>query len=262
MAYPPIPLDGFERREELLKSVYRYMDEQFPVMFYRTNDFVHSQRVLWHLESILPMAEQVYGSKFDVGLARMIALVHDDVEMNVGEDPVGDVQLYVKERMSPEERREMDRREGKVIQELSKMFPTLINGFHYGSLLFAAKEKLGLEAQLVSYCDKFDGFGEALHEVFAGNRYFIRPATTYPSRLRDFRKLYPKLRLLLGIEHPMFRIEDIDFKAVAEEGSLHTQDSIRVYSKYSPYEVWKANIMYKGGLKALTEQKERLQRSA
>ena len=81
---------------------------------------------------------------------------------------------------------------------------------------------------MVSYCDKFDGFGEAMHEVWAGNKAFCRPAGGsearggYVRRLWEFPDKYPQLAALLSQEHPMFRPQRIDFEAIAKNGKYHT----------------------------------------
>jgi len=253
--YQPITLSGFEAREAALKNIKRYVDEHTPTMFYRTTDWMHSWRVLAHLENIIPLATKVFPG-FNIEFTRRIAITHDDLEMITG-----DIQLYRKEQMNEKEQKELQEREAAAIGQLRASSPFGIDGYPYRELLQVAKEKKIIEAQVVSYCDKFDGFGEALHEVFAGNHCFLRPAGGtqnggYIRRLHDFETKYPSLQALLQQEHPMFHPPRIDFEPIVAEGKPHTAVSIVTPTGYAPYDCWKANVMRVEGITALTEQQE------
>lgn len=253
--YQPIALSGFEARETALKNIKRYVAEHTPTMFYRTTDWMHSWRVLAHLENIIPLATKSFSS-FNVEFARRIAITHDDPEIITG-----DIQLYRKEQMNETERKELEEQERGAIEQLCARFPFSIDGYPYRELLQIAKEKRIIEAQVVSYCDKFDGFGEALHEVFAGNRLFLRPAGGtqnggYIRRLHEFETKYSQLQPLLQQAHPMFHPPRIDFEPIVAEGKPHTAVSIVTPTGYAPYGCWKANVMRCEGITALIEQQE------
>ena len=256
MNFPPINLQGFEAREDRLKAIKRYDDPYFGQMFYRTSDWEHSWRVLWIFESIAEQTLAVYRD-FDVHFARTLALVHDDAEMITG-----DVQLFRKEQMTLAEKAELARQEVLAMETLAAEFPQYCNGYNYAELLHAAQGKERLEAQVVSYCDKFDGFGEALHEVWAGNHSFLRPVQGrnkdggYISRLAEFSGKYHSLRDLLNMEHPIFRVTRINFDLIAERGEPHTPESAVRDSSYAPYEYWKKTVVEHLGLASLIEQKE------
>lgn len=47
-----------------------------------------------------------------------------------------------------------------------------IEKYVYKDLLFESAEHSTLESMIVSYADKYDAYGEAVHEIFAGNHYF------------------------------------------------------------------------------------------
>ncbi len=254
--YTPINLTGFEAREVKLKAILRYVDQHTHTMFYRTNDWLHSWRVLAHLESIIPLALDVYPG-FSPEFARRIAITHDDPEI-----VTGDVQLYRKEQMTEGEQRVLQEREAAAVEQLCARFPFSIDAYPYQELLIAAKEKKSLEAQIVSYCDKFDGFGEALHEVFAGNRCFLRPVEGtnkdwgYIGRLGEFQKKYPTLQELLSLAHPMFAPPRIDFEPIVAVGNPHTAVSVVTPTGYAPYDCWKANVIRSEGIHSLINQKE------
>ncbi|KKQ87896.1 MAG: hypothetical protein UT09_C0008G0001, partial [Parcubacteria group bacterium GW2011_GWF2_38_8] len=194
MDFQPIVLHGFDGREEELGRIKRYIHEKTPVMYYRTTDIIHSRRVLWHLEEALSDIVLIYEKKFDVDFARTLALVHDDVEIITG-----DVQLRDKEKMTKKELESLAKREREAIPKIVEMYSAIANGYDYEVLLYAAKDKTRLEAQFVSFFDKFDGAGEAWHELWAGNNYFLTPAggsdgdKGYIRRLGEFVVKYPDM---------------------------------------------------------------------
>ena len=226
-------------------------------MFYRTNDLIHSRRVLWHLEESIPNILEVYGNKFNVDFARTLALVHDDAEI-IG----GDVQLHDKEHMTPEESRALARKERAIIPEMVKRYNPVANGFSYKRLLTTAKNKGNLEAQFVSFFDKFDGGGEAWHEIWAGNSCFLLPgggnnghSGGYVRRLNDFPNKYPDMKRFF--EHfPQYLPGSFDFRSVAESSKPHTTESLQKDSGYPPYERWKRTIMKYEGTNLLVTQLE------
>ena len=257
MDFEPIRLDGFEGREEALAGIKRYIHDITPIMFYRTNDLIHSRRVLWHLEEAIPDIVNVYGGDFDIGFARTLALVHDDVEILTG-----DVQLYDKEHMGQDELEALAREENNAIPKMVTRYNAIANGYAYDELLTAAKAKNRLEAQLVSFFDKFDGGGEAWHEIWAGNHNFLRPAGGdsghnggYVRRLNEFPSKYPALGTFFA-EFPDYLPAPFDFKSAAEQGLLHTEFSFGRDSGYAPYERWKKTVMKREGVDLLVRQVE------
>ncbi|MFH0701005.1 MAG: YfbR-like 5'-deoxynucleotidase [Candidatus Woesearchaeota archaeon] len=258
MDFAPIILEGFEGREEALAQIKRYVHEITHTMFYRTNDLIHSRRVLWHLEEALPKILGVYGNGFDVGFGRTLALVHDDLEILTG-----DVQLHDKEHMNTEELEALAREEKKAIPKLVKRYNPIANGYGYEELLLAAKEKSRLEAQFVSFFDKFDGGGEAWHEVWAGNLCFLRPAGGnegksggYVRRLNDFPKKYLIMAKFFE-QFPEYLPGPFDFREVAEQSMPHTEISLQKDSGYPPYERWKRTVIKHEEIDLLVTQVER-----
>lgn len=257
MNFLPITLEGFEGREDALMQIKRYIHKITPIMFYRTNDLIHSRRVLWHLEEAIPDILNVYGSDFDVGFARTLAFVHDDLEILTG-----DIQLDDKEHMSHDETENLEREENNKIPKLVEMYNQIANGYDYGKLLTSAKKKNCLEAQFVSFFDKFDGGGEAWHEVWAGNRCFLLPAGGhhgqeggYVRRLNEFPGKYPDL-IRFFEQFLEYLPRPFDFKSVAEKGKPYTKFSLQKDSGYIPYERWKRTIMEREGTKLLITQLE------
>jgi 5'-deoxynucleotidase YfbR-like HD superfamily hydrolase len=250
MNFAPITLDGFDERENALAQIKRYIHEITPIMFYRTNDLIHSRRVLWHLEESISDILFVYGKEFEVGFARTLALVHDDVEIITG-----DVQLYDKEHMNSAELEKIIQDEKNAIPRLVQMYQAIANGYDYGELLTSAKTKNRLEAQFVSFFDKFDGGGEAWHEVWAGNERFLRPAVNYVRRLNDFPSKYHAM-IQFFKQFPGYLPQSFDFKSVAEKSKPHTVESLPEDSGYLLYERWKKTIMIREGVDSLVTQVE------
>jgi hypothetical protein len=258
MYFAPIVLTGFDGREEELTKIKRYIHEITPIMFYRTDDLIHSRRTLWHLEEAIPKIVSIYGNSFNVEFARTEAFVHDDVEILSG-----DVQLYDKERMSREELEALAEEEKLAIPRLVARYNKIANGFDYARLLMAAKEKNCLEAQFVSFFDKFDGAGEAWHEVWAGNSCFLRPAGGndgtkggYVRRLNEFPTKYLQMAEFFK-QFPEYLPFPFDFKSIAERSVPHTADSLMQDSGYPCYERWKKNVINNEGIERLITMVER-----
>ena len=257
MDFEPVILEGFDGRETALAEVARYVHPTIPIMFYRTDDLVHSQRVLWHLEEGVPDIISVYGNNFDVDFARTLALVHDDVEIITG-----DVTLYDKEHMEKYKLNALAEEERKAIPSMIKMYNAIANGHDYGTLLFAAKGKDSLEAQFVSFFDKFDGSGEACHEVWAGNELFVLVVAGnngqsggYVRRLNEFPSRYPAMTEFFE-QFPEYLPKPFNFKSVAERSKPHTAESLQQDSGYRPYERWKRTVMELEGIDRLVRQVE------
>jgi len=257
MNFVPIILGGFDGREEALAQIKRYIHRLTPIMFYRTDDLIHSRRVLWHLEEAIPDILNVYGDDFDVGFARTLALVHDDAEILTG-----DVTLHDKEQLGSDELEVLAREENDAIPIMVRMYNTVANGFDYEELLTAAKGKSRLEAQFVSFFDKFDASGEGWHEVWAGNHCFLLSAGGnhgqkggYVRRLNEFPSKYPHM-LNFFKRFPDYLPKPFDFKSVAKQGKPHTKASLQEDSGYTNYERWKRTIMKHEGIDRLVTQVE------
>jgi hypothetical protein len=255
MDFLPINLEGFDGRESALAQIKRYT--LCPIMFYRTNDFIHSRRVLWHLEESVPNILDLYQKNFDVNFARTLALVHDDIEILTG-----DVQLYYKERMNNDELEALAKKENDAIPRIIKMYNSIANNYDYRELLTNAKDKNRLEAQFVSFFDKFDAGGEAWHEVWAGNHYFVLHAGGnqgqkggYVRRLNDFPEKYPAMAKFFE-QFPQYLPRPFDFKSAAEKGKPYTGISLQKDSDYPPYERWKKTILEHEKIDALIAQLE------
>jgi hypothetical protein len=253
--YNKIDLNIFPKeRQQRLESIDRY--HYFDVLFYRSNLWMHSQRVLWLLEEVAPIAERYI--KFDVEKARALALVHDDAEMITG-----DIQAIVKARISKEELKELENNELKAIKQLVKKFPKQINGYSYEKLLNHAAKKDCIEAQLVSYVDKMDAYCESLHEVYAGNMSLIRSVIFNANIIPLFSKKFPKLKPFLeSKESPFTFIGDqispykIQSKKYSHLGKPFTKETVKLNNDFYFYKRWKEIVIKKGKIDWLIKQKE------
>lgn len=222
---------------------------------------MHAQRVLWLLEELLPLAQTFYF--VNVEKARVQALVHDDAEMITG-----DYQAGHKARMSAEELAKIAQGEKEAVEQLSKKYPQIINGYNYQELLLHALNKDCIEAQLVSYIDKIDAQCESLHEVLAGNIQLLRSIMFYVNVLTSFPKKFPELSLLLASkESPLTYLTDVAFPQRAETKryihltKLHTKESLMIETDFPFYNTWRKLIIEKGGEEGmgwLINQKEYL----
>ena len=226
-------------------------------MFYRTNDLIHSRRVLWHLEKAIPDILKVYGSNFDIEYARTIALVHNDVKILPGDIPLQDKELEAYVHFEG-----LSMLNHSTIPTLVNMYSDEANGYSYNSCLVSANEKDTLESQFVSFFDKFDGGGEAWHEIWAGNHHFLLPSGGnhgkeggYVRRLNEFQSKYQDMKRFFN-QFPEYLPKPFDFKSAAERGNIHTESSLQIDSGYPSYERWRRTIMKKEGVKNLLTQIE------
>ncbi len=240
-------------RKEKLEKIYRY--QFFDKLFYRSNLWMHTHRVLWLLEEIAPLAQKYL--TFDLEKARIYALVHDDAEM-----VTGDIQAIQKQRMSKEELQKHDENDLLVIANLVNKYPKIVHGYSYELLLKEAVSKDTVEAQLVSYLDKLDAFCESLHEMYAGNVSILRSVVFYSLILPTFPHKYPALKdLLSSKESPLTFIADmispykIEFENYANL-KPHTESSIQNTIDFPFYDTWKKIIVQRGKIDWLIKQKE------
>ena len=258
MKFNPVVFDPayFDGREDDLKKIIRYVSPLTPVMFYRTNDLIHSKRVRWHVEEAAPDILEVFPD-LDLDYVRTLAEVHDDAEI-----VTGDVSLYEKELMQGNERTSLETDEYRAVATLVTKYGAFVNGFVYGNLLLAAKRKDTILAQLVSFFDKFDGAGEAWHEVWAGNDRFLRPAGGnhgakggYVRRLNEFPTKYPDLAPFFRA-NPGYLPEPHDFAQVAAKGVPHTIESLNENTGYECYDRWKNTVLNLESFSTLVQQIE------
>ena len=125
-----ISFERFQGRLEELQRIKRYIDPVTQIMYYRTTLDMHARRVCAHLDAISPYISKVFGNSVDLRKARVLALVHDDHEIIVG-----DVQLCHKERMTSEERAELEKREENAAHALQQRWPFSIEGYSYEGLV-------------------------------------------------------------------------------------------------------------------------------
>jgi hypothetical protein len=252
---------AWRNREEDLQRVKRY--HKFEVMFYRTDLLIHSDRVQRILKELLPYATPFYPN-LNWRLALLISRFHDDYEM-VSER--GDVPLQFKLQMIEEGGKELsilEQEEIAAAEFLSRSYRNpIIGGYRYKDLLMHSILKDCPEAQLHSFADKMDGYGEALHEVLAGNTCFLEPVMTYLARIfNDLPGKFPLIQEVFKFGNGHFSFPVIDLIDYFEKGNigsfLHTPKTIESKkTKISHYEFWKkVTLSMPNGLEILTKQKE------
>jgi 5'-deoxynucleotidase YfbR-like HD superfamily hydrolase len=253
--YKEIDLSIFPKeREEKLRQIYRY--SYFDVVYYRSNLWMHTHRVLWLLEELIPIAKK--SINFDEEKARALALVHDDPEMLTG-----DIQAIEKLRMTKEEQAKMEENDLMAIDELAKQYPEFINGYSYKELLRHAAKKDCIEAKLVSYADKVDAYCESLHELYAGNLSLLRSVVFYANALPLFPLKYPELKELLSSKNSTLTFltdqispGEIKFENYKKLGFPHTKESLEINTDFPFYKTWKKIVTERGHVGWLIHQKE------
>lgn len=247
---------SWKNREEDLRKVPRYSDMS-TIMYYRSTLLMHTQRVEALLESSLPLACKAY-PEFDAVKARLIARHHDDYEL---QPKIGDVSLQLKLAMNGDERKELKKREIAAAHAMAKTYPKKVEGYNYLQLLLHAIHKDCMEAQLVSVVDKNDGYGEALHELLAGNNMFSQPVVNYHlDTFADLPGNYPLIRDLFPNVHPLLSNPLFDVSDYYGRGNKppipHTPETVARITRIPRYEEWKAITIKMFGLEALVTRTE------
>jgi 5'-deoxynucleotidase YfbR-like HD superfamily hydrolase len=226
------------------------------VMFYRTNDLIHSERTEALTEAASPLARELYPD-FDRALARLTARHHDDPEI----EPIGDVSFHLKLMMDAEELSDLEKQEILAAEAIARAYPKNVGGYNYLDLLLHAIRKDCREAQLVSVADKSDGLCEALHEALAGNTVFWEPVLNYYSQVfSDLPRKYPLIRELFSSDRNPFSLSVCQLFDLFEGGNRsaqpHTRETIAFNTGIPVYEWWKAITIKKFGIGPLINQVE------
>lgn len=251
-------LATFKGRRKLLEGVTRY--STYNRMHYRTNLWNHCRRVSWLAQELEQFAVKAFGEEYDPLKAYALALVHDDAEI-----VTGDVQAGDKSKMTKAQLDAVDENEKNAIPLLTARFPTQVGGYEYKTLLEEALYKNSLEAQVVMLADKLDAFGEALHEVFAGNTHFITLVENqygtipiacdfYINWLRTAQERYPRLAAMYDPEQWFFQIpERIDFEEICYLSKPHKATNIARITEYPNYDEWKQILIARSTPAELSE---------
>lgn len=247
-------------REENLKRIWRY--SMFEKMMYRTNVFFHANRVFWIVDRLSPLAKK-YFKKFDPLKARIIALIHDDAEIIMG-----DFQAGHKDKMSKAQLAEIDRKEEAAIKQLARKYPEYVKNYKYKDLLEEALYKKTIEGQIVKAADRFDAYCECVHETLAGNLSFIQGVMINLKLISKLNASYPKIAPFL--EDLKSKFGDLDSQTVPpfvrEKQYLNkpfTKKSIEVQTDFPFYNLWREITIRRGGKEGMNElikQKEYLRK--
>ena len=246
----------YKNHKKNLKEVARW--GKFEVVFYRTNLYIHTQRIKLLIESNLDFLK-FHFPNLDVALLFLEAEHHDDPEFYTG-----DVPLQLKLLMNENERALHKEREFAAVGELIKTYPKTIQGYSYEKILMSSLEKNTIESQIVSFLDKIDGSCEAFHEILAGNNVFIEPLWNYPHKTFNKANLDQSFYLLKDLfdsGHPLFKTEMIiDTRDYFNNGRIgpkpHNEETLKRKVGFYHYELWRDLTIQNLGKDVLLKQKE------
>lgn len=110
---------------------------------------------------------------------------HDETEAI---SPLWDIPTHLKERLSLDCLALLNRVEQSIENLLSQRYRSA--SYYYPPEFVCefwedARKKISIEAQVMSYLDKLDGFMMAFHELVAGNSEFIVPVKNYINIFRE-----------------------------------------------------------------------------
>ncbi len=256
---PPLT---WENREQHLKATLRWGD--WPVMFYRTDLFIHHARVedLVNYPEIVSPVMELYPD-FNLRKARVCSRYHDHHELTA----LGDVSRRIKLMMNVEELSELQKKEILAVEEVSRIYavrgrPRMVDGYLIQDILMHAVFKDCIEMQFVSAVDKMvDGYSEALHDALAGNVVFVEGVQNYLTK--TWAKLpedYPLIAKIFSHPRNPFAMPPCDFHVLFGGGRRpprpHTPETVLRPTRISIYEWWKKVTIDRFGMDPLVHQTE------
>lgn len=192
--------------DKSLSHLYRFKPEK--LMFYRDTVEIHQERVAqillyliypsslidesgYESERIISPLEATFeffhsdlnsSGKLDICYLLKLARLHDWIE---GFTKTKDKATHLKNRETPVEKIEREIDERAAIMRICESVQLSSNNY-LRFMLHDANIKSTLEAKLLSYIDKVDGFLSCFHEVTAGNQSFKNPFMRYISEIQKF----------------------------------------------------------------------------
>jgi hypothetical protein len=259
---PPLTWDNYDQH---LKAVRRW--GEWPVMFYRTDLFIHHARVEDLVdcpEIVSPVMERY--PDFNLRKARVCARYHDHYELI---PKLGDVCLRAKLMMDAEELSELQKRELLAVEEISRIYAVrgrqrMVDGYPVRDILMHAVFKDCIEMQFVSAVDKMmDGYSEALHEALAGNAIFTAGVQNYLTKTwteLPTSKEYSLIAKVFSHPHNPFAMPPCDFHTLFDGGRRpprpHTPEDVLRPTGIPIYEWWKRVTINRFGMDPLIRQTE------
>ena len=242
-------LKRIPEREAELRAIPRY--HIYKPMWYRTHLWTHTRRVAIITGYIGRLVAARIGRWLDIDHAQAVAHVHDDIERIIG-----DVQAGNKAKMTEQQKHALERREYAAIETLAHRSPRMLGPYNYQSLMLANMRRDTLETWIIQFADKLDGFGEAMHEIFAGNATGFAtivetefgelplPAEFYIEYFRGFAERYPKLGFLTqGPDRVLDVTQPFTSREAAQTGRLHNLFNVREPHPYQPYDLWRRILL-------------------
>lgn len=246
--YENINFKGFEEVRKQLKRIERY--SLYKTMFYRTNVESHSQNVFTILKELVPKIRKIY-PKFDEEKALIMAAIHDDAEILIGDFQAGN-----KAKLSSKELEDLKDKELDAIEEISQRYPKSLNNQNYKQMLLEVVNMNTIESSVVKYLDRFDAFGESCHEVFSGNTDFTThienkygkielPTLYYIERFNNYEKNYPLIKELIESNQMPFIKKYMDIKIVniVKNKKPHTKQTLTASTNSLEYNYWKKTLI-------------------
>ncbi len=156
-----------EDRETELRKIYRYRGFSED-MFFRPNLEIHTKRVVLMAEYICKILQK-QGVRVDIKYIKTLASMHDDDEF-ITWDFVSGRKL----NFSPEEKQEYEQNCKNAIDILVENYGDEYMWHSYRDLLEDNNTWASLEYKIVDLADKLDAHGEVCHEIYNGNKEFLK----------------------------------------------------------------------------------------
>lgn len=231
----------FLGREEMLDTIVRY--RAYDPLFFPTTLRQHQHQVSALVAYFLEVCDDaVNQSGLDWQKTILMAWIHDDNEPYM---EMGDIQSANEWTRTKSESAQIQDDTERSIRMTAKKFSKHLGEFVYENILLDAGLRLtSLEGQVVKFCDKMTGFGEALHEIQSGNSLFLKGQIDplFGKRMPTPREYYGDYLEKLSGKLPLFALMvkevDILFLKPPTQGDVFSQAHYDFYtealSRYAP----------------------------
>lgn len=226
----------FTSREDKLGQIIRYSN--YPEKLYPTDLNLHQHQVAAMVREVGSYLSGI-GINFNFMKAIIMAYIHDDHEPFM---TLGDVQSANEVHLTKKQKGLIRSDEIQAIRKAIYCYPKEVGEHFYANLLIESAHTVKTpESQLVKLCDKIVGLGEALHEIYSGNKTFlVRPVDrTYekevPNPIEYYRIYFSRIKEHLPL------LEEI-FQRVADPQFAFLYEPIPEELPMSHYHLWRKAI--------------------
>ncbi len=190
-------------------------------MVHRADLFVHYRRVAVMTKNLWPIIDPSMPRERQVKLFRM-AYHHDDPEYGTG-----DIPSDIKMGLTLEQKKILADAEGDWLKSIADLLLHFMNPEDKELYLKEQEEihnKSTPDSQFLDIVDKLDGLGETMHELYSGNRTFLKPLENYRKRFQTFED-YPAWDIMR--KDPAIQLTNFPDESIFPEKPIMTPNYVK-----------------------------------